>query len=275
VLASADIAGFARVDSIAAAGGTLYLASNSTGQNVVAALDGETLAETARTGWSADGQNAPLLLAGWPEGASRLAVLGLRPGRQPDSSSKRIGQSTGLATGDSLAIVVAGRKTTISVAADETLQGFVARINRALGAAGTARLTTADDGRRIRIEARSTQGIALLAGQPGADALAKLGLEPQRLAAPKLRDPRAPAVQPGGVFNLNLTDALALKDQAGAKQAQATLETASARLQSAYRSLYWDDGKAQIAAGAVRPAQTAYQAGRLSAYADALRRMGG
>lgn len=128
----------------------------------------------------------------------------------------------------------------------------------------------------MRIAAAPGHTLELLSGPDGRDALAKLGLEPQKLIADPPFDARAPRVRPGGKFSLDLSLALNLADAKSAGLALDRLRGALSVSQTAFRSLYWDDNKAALANGAgARGAVSPYQSAQLARYQDALTRLGG
>lgn len=280
---SASIGAGTQVDSLGMADGRVVVGGRIAGaggtglrDSLVASLDPASLAETGRTRWGVSGASAePTLVAGWAGASGSLAALGLKTGFQADPAADKLTRSTSLVAGDQFTLQVGTRKLAVTIGADDTMSSLATRVSKLLGTAGKARVVTSAAGQTLQIEAATTDGIALVAGPKGKDALGKLGLEPQRLTAPYIRGEKDPLIQPGGVFSLGMSDALSLKDKASAKLAATVLSEAKEKLQSAYRSLYWDDLKAQIVDGTTGQAMSAYDASRLAAYKDALVRLGG
>ena len=58
-----------------------------------------------------------------------------------------------------------------------------------------------------------------------------------------------PRVKPGGTFGLNLTEAQSLGTVTDAATALGRIKSAISMTQTAYRSLYWDDMKANLVNG--------------------------
>ncbi|EJU12555.1 regulatory protein FlaEY, partial [Sphingomonas sp. LH128] len=128
----------------------------------------------------------------------------------------------------------------------------------------------------LKIDVKSGHTLELIAGADGKDALGKLGLDPIRLVPSKVLDPKAAKVTPGGRFNLNLSSALTLTDATTAGTALSRVKSALSMIQSAYRSLYWDSGKAAIVDGTISGSGgSAYQQAKLASYQAALSRLTG
>ena len=127
----------------------------------------------------------------------------------------------------------------------------------------------------LRFQATETTPITLIAGASGKDALIKLGLEPARLSAPKLTAAGKPKVSPGGAFGLTLDSALGIVTSAAATVALDRIKSAITTTQGAYRSLYWDAGKATLVNGygGGNGSVSAYQTKQLAGYQAALDRL--
>ncbi|HYD74099.1 MAG TPA: hypothetical protein VEF55_13255, partial [Candidatus Binatia bacterium] len=109
-------------------------------------------------------------------GASPLDILGLPRGAIAAANSAPLVDRTALRVGDELRIGVDGRRlTTIRFDADDTLSSLVTTINRAIGAAGRARIVKQDGIERIEISARDGQAVRIEAGRDGRNALPALG----------------------------------------------------------------------------------------------------
>ena len=84
-------------------------------------------------------------------------------------------------------------------------------------------------------------------------------------------------MRPGGNFGMDLSDALSLATLDNAKVAMKKVEEAISMTQTAYRSLYWDDGKAQMVDGVKNTAtgtkSTARESAQLANYQAALNRL--
>jgi hypothetical protein len=119
-----------------------------------------------------------------------------------------------------------------------------------LGASKATVTATAIDGvQQLRITMKSGHTLDLLAGNGENDALAKLGMAPQRIASPAPVSSNAPKVRPGGNYGLDLGEGLSVLTADNAKAALAKIKDAISMSQTAYRSLYWDDAKTNMVNG--------------------------
>jgi hypothetical protein len=217
------------------------------------------------------------MIAGAPGGAAALGARGLRRGAIDRPESKLLVAQTTLRPGDSFRLRAGdGPIRTVTISATDTMATLATKVNRILVNEGKATAPSLSTGVSLRIEASKTGKVELLAGPDGSDALAKLGIAPARLERPKASQPGDAIVTPGGSFGLGLDPALTLADQTNAGKALARIEAAIGTVQSATRSLYWTDLKAQMVndnalgkAGAVSPATSA----RIDNYRQALARL--
>lgn len=193
---------------------------------------------------------APVRIAVEAGGTSKVGALGLIAGVLNPARSATLVAPTSLRAGDeSLLKVGTGPTVKIVVAADDTVKTLVDRIARQVGSTTAVTDGYSSSGDVLRVQATETAPIVLTAGRVGKDALVKLGIEPQRLTAPPLPKAGAPQVQPGGTFSLGLSDPLNLMTAKDAGVALKNITAAISTTQSAYRSLYWDPGKAALADG--------------------------
>ena len=93
--------------------------------------------------------------------------------------------------------------------------------------------------------------------------------------APPAFDKNAPKVTPGGSYGLDLTHALDISTREGAALALGRVKSAISMTQTAYRSLYWDAGKAAIVDGGAARSGGASprQLAQIANYQDALARI--
>jgi trimeric autotransporter adhesin len=158
------------------------------------------------------------------------------------------------------------------------LKTIASRIQGMLGASkGTVTATAVDGVQQLRITMKAGHELELIPGGTDSDALAKLGIEPQRIATQAPVSSSAPKVRPGGNFGLDLSDALSLSSLDSAKVALGKIEDAISMSQTAYRSLYWDDGKATMVDGVKKPttgsSSTSIEQAQLANYTAALNRL--
>jgi len=204
--------------------------------------------------------------------------MGLSSGNLTPQDSELLTTQTSLRAGDSFSVRLnEGTVKKIAIAADDTMASLMSRLKTALSGKAALSTPTVDGDKLLRIEAKAGADIELIAGPAGSDALAKLGLEPQRLTVPTIAGPREPRVRPGGTFGLALTDALSIGSAKDAAIALKSIKDAISTAQTAYRSLYWDDSKAALAdAGNGKGGgPSAYQKAQLARYQDALTRISG
>ena len=279
-----------QVDSIAFLNGNLYAGGRTAGalagasktgatDGFVVALDAASGAQlSARQFGRVAEQSGAVRIAAAPGGASVLGAMGLARGSLTPQDSALLTTQTSLRAGDSFSVRLnGGALKKITIAADDTLATLTARVKTALSGKAAIATPTVSGSRLLRIEAKAAADVELIAGPDGADALAKLGLEPQRLTVPAIAGPRDPKVRPGGTFGLSLTEALSVGTAKDAAIALKVVNDALSVSQTAYRSLYWDDGKAVLAeagnGGGRGP--SAYQQAQLARYQDALTRISG
>jgi outer membrane protein assembly factor BamB len=276
-----------RVDSLALVNGQLYAGGRTNGaldgsargpmDGFVARFAGDGSVAQVRQFGQPGLRTDSVRIAGAPGGDTALTALGLRRGVLEDGTSRTLVAETGLRPGDSFGIRVGSRKVqTITVQAGDTLSMLADRIRKAGGGDVLVQTPTSTDGsgRTLRLNARPGIGVQLTPGPGGRDALARLGLEPQRLDSP-LIDPKAPAVTPGGSFGLGLSDAMTLDTREAAAAALKRVEQAISTTQSGFRSLYWNSTKEQLvnAAAGGGGAVSAYQQSQLKSYTEALQRL--
>ena len=276
-----------RVDSLAFMGGSLYAGGRTTGDlsgtrrgatdGFVARLDAGTGAVSSIQQFGlATKQAEPVRIAAAANGSTVLGALGLKRGRLDNSDSTLLTAQTSLRAGDQFAIKVNdGVARRITIDADDTLASLSQKVSRITGAKATVTTPSGDDGRTLRIGAKPGQAIELIAGGEGRDALAKLGLSEEKLVAPPPYDEDAPKVAPGGNYGLGLTHALDISTREGAALALGRIKSAISMTQTAYRSLYWDAGKAAIVNGGAASTGGASprQLAQIANYQDALARI--
>lgn len=280
-----------QVDSIAVTGTTIYAGGRTTGavgaqlagatDGFIARIDKATGAIGGATQFGqAQTRTEPVRLAFAEHGAATVDALGFARGTINPGTSARLTTQTSLAAGDFFTLIVdGGAARRVTITADDTMTTLAARINAIAGSGGSASAPRIAGQQALRIDAKSGHAIQLLAGTTGQDALFKLGLAPQRIETPLAKDAHAPAVAPGGAFGLALGEGLNLATAAGAKASLAAIKSALSVSQSAYRSLYWDDGKAKVADsvknGQTGTHSTARETAQLANYTAALKRLTG
>ncbi|WP_231621672.1 hypothetical protein [Sphingomonas sp. 37zxx] len=275
-----------QVDSIAFMNGSLFVGGRTTGDlggALRGAVDGFVSRIDAVTGivqaTNQFGQAAlrtePVRIAASEGGDNILGALGLRRGVLNPPASESLVAQTSLRAGDEFSLrVQGGPARKIVIQADDTLTTLADRIRRITGSKAKVATSIVSGSMVLNIDATAGSSVALVAGAPGKDALTKLGLDPSRLAVPILAARGAPKVMPGGNFGLALTEGLNVSTREGAAATLTALNAAISTTQTAYRSMYWDAGKAALTDG-VRgsTALTAAQAAQLDNYKSALARL--
>lgn len=275
-----------QIDSITYMGGAIYVGGRTTGaldgartgavDGFVSRIDGASGAVQSTTQFGQPAlRTEPVRVAAAIGGAGITGLLGFhRSTLNPPTSIKLVAQ-TSLRAGDEFSIRVGeGAVRKIVIGADDTLATLAERLRQLTGTAITITTPRAGSGSALRIEPKAGQSIELIAGADGKDALAKLGFEPARIATPAVLDDDAPKVQPGGAFGLALTESLSIATAKDAASALELITSAISMTQTAYRSLYWDDGKAALVNGvSMSGGGTPYQQAQLAMYQDALVRI--
>lgn len=277
-----------QLDSLAFLNGVLYAGGRTTGDLAGTrrgAVDGFVARLDAATGVVASinqfglttRRTEPVRIAAASGGSTVLGALGLKRGELNDRNSILLTAQTSLRAGDQFAIRVNdGATRRITIDAEETLASLSEKVSRITGSKAVVTTPPGPDGRSLNISVKPGNTIELSGGGAGRDALAKLGLPEARLVAPPPYDAKAPKVTPGGSYGLDLTYALDISTREGAAKALGRIKSAISMTQTAYRSLYWDDGKAVIVnggAGRVGTGASSYQQAQIARYQDALTRI--
>ncbi|MDH4743514.1 hypothetical protein OMP43_05740 [Sphingomonas sp. CBMAI 2297] len=258
-----------QVDSIAFMNGELYAGGRTTGDlaatrrgptdGFVARIDAATGAVQNTTQFGqALLRTEPVRIAADTGGASAVSALGYGRGTINAVASSKVTTQTALKAGDYFSFKADdGAIRKLTILADDTLQSIATRMQGMLGASKATVTATAVDGvQQLRITMKSGHQLQLLAGTGDSDALAKLGMEPQRIATQAPVSSNAPKVRPGGSFGLDLGEGLSLSAADMAKTALGKIKDAISMSQTAYRSLYWDDTKAKMIDGSKKNAAT-------------------
>jgi WD40 repeat protein len=278
-----------QVDSLTFMGGTLYAGGRTTGDlqgTHVGSVDGFIARIDPTTGSTQSikqfGQSGlrteSVQIAAATAGDSVLGALGLNRGIVSSQASAKLTSQTSLRAGDEFRIRINdGTLRRVVIDDGETLATLSKKVSSLTGSNAT--VSTPLDGkgnRSLRIEAKPGQEIELAAGAAGKDALAKLGIEPMRIATPAILSNDAPKVRPGGSYGLNLSNALELTDATKAASALDSIKTALSMTQTAYRSLYWDSSKEALANGSAKGgggSASAYELAQAGRYQAALDRL--
>lgn len=277
-----------QADSVAYLNGALYVGgrtSGTLGEEKTGKVDGfvaridpadgsiQTVSQWGRTGSTVE----PVRLSAVSSGATSLGALGLHRGVLNQQANGDLIAETSLRVGDTFRISVDGESARIvTIAKGETMGTLAEKIRRITGTDATITTPFTNGASSLKIEVKAGHTLELVAGAEGSDALGKLGLDPVRLVPPKVTEPKAAKVTPGGRYNLGLDDALTLLNAGTAATAVAAIKSAISMTQSAYRSLYWDSAKAALVDGTITTGGgSPYQQAKLASYQAALSRLTG
>jgi len=241
------------------------------------------IARTVQIGRPGETMAAPAL-AQAAHAPGLLGKLGLRAGTQTPQFSNTLTAATALRVGDSFQIIAnGGTARKITIGAGETMLTLARKIG--LAAPGIKALSLpGQGGDRLQLAVKDGNEVRLVAGPEGRDVLTKLGLGATRLLdANTLYDiggeastKGPPKQSPGGAYALDLSMDLSLADKSGSAWVLKQVDNAIGKVQSAYKSLYYDPLKAQLAQDAwLKSNMPAGIANQISSYQDALSRLQG
>ncbi|MBB5710759.1 hypothetical protein [Sphingomonas xinjiangensis] len=279
-----------QIDSLAFMNGALYAGGRTTGDlagtrtgptdGFVTRIDTATgaIASTKQFGQPLI-RTEPVRIAADRGGASAVSALGLPRGVINAEASQKVASQTTLRAGDFFSMRADdGALRRVEIQAGDTLKAIATRIQSTLGASkGTVTAVTVNGTQQLRITMKAGHELELISGRANQDALAKLGIEPQRIAKQATVGSDDVKVRPGGNFGLGLNSALSLSTLDNAKVALSKIGSALSMSQTAYRSLYWDDTKAALVDGVKNTgsggASTARESAQLANYQAALNRL--
>jgi trimeric autotransporter adhesin len=281
------------VDSLSIAGGKLMVGGRTTGtlgekkigkvDGFVAEYDLATLTrDHIRQFGEVDATATHVVLTATAHGPGTLAKLGLRQGDTASPVASDLMNATSLRAGDHFFMSAdGGRPKKIEIAAGETFKSLASKLRTTFGRKIDVQLTDTATGSKFIIRQKGDSRLELRSGDGGADALFKLGLQPGKLLSSTVlfnlstdKNAKKDVQRPGGTFNLGLTEDLKISDQDSAQYVSTKLEAAVGKIQSAERSLFFDEGRARAsqrntASGRVSP----YLQRQNANYQEALRRL--
>ncbi len=193
--------------------------------------------------------------------------------------TEKVTSQTTLQSGDFFSIRADdGALRRVTIEAGDTLKSIATRMQGMIGASkATVTTVTIKGMQQLKITMKAGHELELISGSGDADALQKLGIEPQRIAARAKLSSNAPKVRPGGNYGLGLNDALNLSTLDNAKLALGKISSAISMSQTAYRSLFWDEGKTKLVDGVKNTGSgggsTARENAQLANYQAALTRL--
>ena len=230
-----------------------------------------------------DGYATPTSVTVAKSGASSLDALGLPAGTMSFTQSDRIVSSTAARAGDTFQIRTRerGTLTTITIAADDTLETLADKIKKASGNRAKVETATSGNSRVLKISpASSSSTIEIVAGKGGTDVLSALGLAGGVVRATRDDHGKTVSADGGGpVYGLSLPPELDLTTDAGRKNATMVIQRAMSSVRSAYREIadtamgIKPDGK--TGSGKTDGKAPAYLTSQIANYQAALNRLTG
>jgi trimeric autotransporter adhesin len=178
--------------------------------------------------------------------------------RQGDLASEAVTDlinATAVRPGDYFyAAVDGGRPKKVEIAANETFKSLASKLRTMFGNKIDVRVTDGASGSKFEIRQKGDSRVELTSGGAGQDALAKLGMQPTRLLSSKIlfnlsdnSRNQKDEQRPGGTFSFSLTTDWSIGDENSAKFVGKKLEESIGKVQTAYRSLYFDETRARAA----------------------------
>jgi hypothetical protein len=174
-------------------------------------------------------------------GASDLDKFGLPAGLLDFTRSSSIVSATAARAGDTFLIRTraGARASTITIAADDTLESLAAKIRRVTGFYAKVEVVSSGDSRILKISPRSDSNtIEVLAGKGGTNVLGALGLPEGVARRTEVVDGKSVSTAPGGnVYGLGLKMNISLADETSIKYALSVLGASLSKIRTAYRDL--------------------------------------
>lgn len=215
--------------------------------------------------------SSPALFALDNTGSSILSRLGLPEGDLFAGDSRTIVSQTTARAGQYFFVEVNGRRSRITLEANDLWSSLATRINRALGTSGKAQVQKTGSLESLTITAKNGGDIKLTAGADGFNALPGLGLREARLLAaiPKTGDDEADARAKASRFALGFTENMTLLTEKGRTDAKVLLDNALREIRDAHRYSVVGYEPPRKTAGAAPPDIAA----KIAQYKDALQRI--
>lgn len=255
----------------------------------ISRIDGSSgVTETTRQFGTVETATAGAAIGINPRGTSAtLATLGLAVGTINAKQTTDLISQTSLRAGDNFFVSLnGGSQQKITIREGDTWSRLVNRINTLNPGALKATLKETSSGSRIQLEALGDAVVELTAGDQGKDALSRLGLNPTKLLSVDAlfgldksndgsKEDENP-LKPGGSFSIGLSESWSLSDRKSAEYVANQVKNSVESIKRAYRSLFFDPVKAQLAQSQRTAGQVpTYLTDQLGNYQAALARLGG
>jgi hypothetical protein len=280
--------------ALTVSGGQIYIAGSSNtalpGLPKVGTQDGYVAAVnlgSGTLGWSErftaqDGYASPESIAVAAGGASVLDRLGMPQQALQYTSSQLLTSATSVRAGDSFQVLTSqsSTPTTVTIAATDTPATLAQKIAKAAGYLATVTVVDVGGQNEIQIKpANSNAKLQLLPGPTGSNALAPLGLSAGVIQTePALTSTTKKTASTYGIppntYGLNIAGSFDLTTTTGIQAAQKTIQTAMAKVQSAYYGLV-NANNPQPATPQITGTVPAYIQAQLANYQAGLARLTG
>lgn len=227
-----------------------------------------------------DGYVTPTSIAVDASGASVLDAFGLPKGALQYTDSAKIVSATAARAGDTFQIRTreGGALTTVTLAADDTLETLAAKIKRAGGYRAKVEVISDGEFRRIKITpANDNATVEILPGKSGKNMLDALGLAEGVVRKTEVVNGKTVAADgKGNIYGLALANDISLKDEDAIRNAQLVLSKAMSAIRSAYKDLENAAKPPSLTSGSNAGGPVpAYLSNQISNYQAALNRLGG
>ncbi len=226
-----------------------------------------------------DGFVTPTSIAVDASGASALDAFGLPRGALTFTDSQKITSATSARAGDQFQIRTraGGALSTVTLAADDTLETLAAKIKRAGGFRAKVTVIADGDFRRIKIVPASGQDtVEVLPGKGGKNMLEALGLTEGVVRNTVMKDGKSVAADgKGNIYGLTLANDINLKDENAIRNAQLVLSKAMGAIRAAYKDLENAAKPPSVSNPTANGPVPAYLSAQISNYQAALNRLGG
>ena len=281
------------VTAMAVAGGKVWLTglagvNQPDGSAPIGERDGYLAAVDVATGQASsvqritgkDGFVTPTALAVDAAGSSVLDRFGLPKGSLAWTDSQRIVSATSARPGDTFQIRTreGGALSTVTLAADDTLETLAAKVRRAGGFRVKVEVVSDGDFRQLKITpAGESSAVEILPGKNGRDLLSSIGLAEGVVRLTKVVDGRTVSASgAGNVYGLNFDGDLKLDSENAIRNAQLVLSKALSSIRTAYRDLEAaSKPKSALDAAAAAGPAPAYLTNQIANYQAALNRLTG
>jgi hypothetical protein len=226
-----------------------------------------------------DGYVTPTSIAVDASGASVLDAFGLPRGALQYTDSQKIVSATSARAGDTFQIRTreGGALTTVTLAADDTLETLAAKIKRAGGYRAKVTVVSDGDFRRIKIEPASDNAtVEVLPGKNGKNMLDALGLTEGVVRRTTVENGKTVAADgKGNIYGLGLANDISLKDEDAIRNAQLVLSKAMSAIRSAYKDLENAAKPPSLTSNSASGPVPAYLSSQIANYTAALNRLTG